>query len=206
VKVNNAQTMCLAATLQCCISIQRLARHGATDENMLTRMVATVLDFSTVEPEKLYGGAQTLKTGLKFIQDSGPGQMDSDRVEVLSLTNAVQQIQKVLVNTPVIQNSLGEKLNYLHSQELGFPYSNDSWEKFNQIYIKTLGTLEPKIIVKGEQNWLQNPLTVAKIRSGLLAAVRSAYFWNSLGGKRWHLLLLRKQYINNARTLLTNLA
>lgn len=198
--------MCLAATLQCCISIQRLARHGATDENMLTRMVATVLDFSTVEPEKLYGGAQTLKTGLKFIQDSGPGQMDSDRVEVLSLTNAVQQIQKVLVNTPVIQNSLGEKLNYLHSQELGFPYSNDSWEKFNQIYIKTLGTLEPKIIVKGEQNWLQNPLTVAKIRSGLLAAVRSAYFWNSLGGKRWHLLLLRKQYINNARTLLTNLA
>ena len=47
-----------------------------------------------------------------------------------------------------------------------------------------------------------HPNVVAKVRGALLAAVRSAYFWYQLGGRRWHMMFWRRQYGEFARGLL----
>ena len=206
IKIDKNQTLSLAATIQCCILVQQLARLGATDENTLSRLVSTIFNFNTADPEELYFGSQTLKPGLKFIVNSASTQMDQDRVEVLSLINAVQQVQKSVTKNSSVEMLLGKKLQEHAPNQNDIPYGDSNWSAFNQIYVDTLSTIEPKIIVKGEANLLKNPVNVNKIRSGLLAAVRSAYLWNTVGGRRWHLLLWRKQYLHNAQSLLSTIS
>jgi len=54
-----------------------------------------------------------------------------------------------------------------------------------------LSTLQRRIQVKGNAIYLQQPGVAERIRCLLFAAVRSAYLWRQLGGKRYHLLFWR---------------
>ncbi|HEY2623539.1 MAG TPA: DUF489 family protein, partial [Dyella sp.] len=50
---------------------------------------------------------------------------------------------------------------------------------------------------------LQQPNVVEKVRTNLLAAVRSAVLWRQLGGRQWQMVLYRRQCSMLARGLLT---
>ncbi|MGB1613059.1 MAG: DUF489 family protein, partial [Arenicellales bacterium] len=59
-------------------------------------------------------------------------------------------------------------------------------------YTETLSHLGPRIMIKGEQSYLEDQRNVNEIRALLLAGVRCAYVFSELGGKKWHLFLNRK--------------
>jgi len=77
--------------------------------------------------------------------------------------------------------------------------------KLGALYKETISTLEPKIIVQGEQPYLSNESNASKVRALLLAGIRSAVLWRQCNGSRWHILFGRKQYINEAKVMLTEL-
>ena len=49
-----------------------------------------------------------------------------------------------------------------------------------------------RIQVSGSGMYLQQPAIAQRIRCLLFAAIRSAFLWQQLGGKRSHLMLQRK--------------
>ncbi len=59
--------------------------------------------------------------------------------------------------------------------------------KIDGLYQDYISSLSPRIIVRGEQNYLRNDDNAAKIRSLLLAGIRAAVLWQQLGGSRWKL-------------------
>lgn len=67
------------------------------------------------------------------------------------------------------------------------------WSKLAEIYVDTLGTLNQRVQVRGDQTILQRPEVVSKIRGLLLMGVRFAWLWHQLGGRRWHLLVNRRR-------------
>jgi high frequency lysogenization protein len=71
-----------------------------------------------------------------------------------------------------------------------------------ETYIKSISTLTPRIIVKGENNHLMEQSNADKVRALLLAGVRSAVLWNQSGGSRWQLLFRRRAYLDEAQRLL----
>lgn len=73
-----------------------------------------------------------------------------------------------------------------------------------ELYQETVSTFSFRIQVTGEPRYLQNQDNANKIRSLLLAGVRSAILWEQVGGKRWHLLLFRKQISKAAKNLLNS--
>ena len=54
--------------------------------------------------------------------------------------------------------------------------------RFADIYSETISTLQPRIIVKGNPEFLQQDNIVNRIRCLLLAGARAAVLWEQLGG------------------------
>ena len=74
--------------------------------------------------------------------------------------------------------------------------------KIDGLYQETVSTLNPRILVRGEQIHLTNPDTAGKIRVLLLAGIRAAVLWHQLGGSRWKLVISRKKYVRSANQIL----
>ena len=70
------------------------------------------------------------------------------------------------------------------------------------LYQRTISTLDRRVHVSGSPEFLQRNEVAAKIRTLLLAGVRSAWLWHQSGGRRWHLILRR----STIRNMLTTLA
>ena len=71
-----------------------------------------------------------------------------------------------------------------------------------KIYADTISTLQPRILVEGNPQFLRQETQAAQIRALLLAAIRAAVLWQQLGGSQWRLLFRRRQYSMMARGLL----
>ncbi len=201
--INKGQTLALAAVSQSCILLQRMARNGSVDENLLSRMVATSLVLEAMEPHTLFGGADGVRYGLQFITALFSRRPDPEQLEVLRLVNGILQVQGSLRRNHAVRQKLGNRLAVIAGESYQVPFPESAYASLNEAYTDTISQLKPRIIVHGEPEHLKNPILVAKVRSGLLAAVRAAYMWYQLGGRRWHLLLFRRQYDLQARTLLS---
>ena len=66
------------------------------------------------------------------------------------------------------------------------------------IYSQTVSQLQPRIMVKGEPNYLQNPDNQNRIRSLLLAGIRAAWLWRQVGGSRWRIVFGRNKLLEAA--------
>jgi len=71
-----------------------------------------------------------------------------------------------------------------------------------EVYQNTISTLQPRIMVNGEQEYLSRPEIANKIRACLLAGVRSAILWRQCGGTRWKFLFYRKKIQAELQVLL----
>ena len=77
--------------------------------------------------------------------------------------------------------------------------------RFADLYLKTISTLTPRIMVSGSQLHLNNPENASRIRALLLAGVRAAILWRQSGGSRWKLLVRRNALLREARLLLAGM-
>ncbi|OYY73806.1 MAG: hypothetical protein B7Y40_08130 [Gammaproteobacteria bacterium 28-57-27] len=59
-------------------------------------------------------------------------------------------------------------------------------------------------MVKGEPKQLNEPWVAQRIRSALLAGVRSAVLWHQCGGRKLNLLFRRKRFIDASDNWLRN--
>ncbi len=73
--------------------------------------------------------------------------------------------------------------------------SHEMIERFANIYKQTASNTEPRIMVKGNHQFLQSETSANQIRALLLAALRGAAFFRHYGGKRIDFMLKRKQYL-----------
>jgi high frequency lysogenization protein len=200
--VTRQQTLSLAAVVQCCILVQRMARTGSVDENNLSRMVRTAVIVETPDPESLYDGTTDISPALKLMGTLATGKPDAEQLDVLRMSNSALQLQATLRGNDLIRNKLGSTLATLNAGSRSIPYTDEVFFSLNDAYTETLSHLRPSIIVNGAEGHLQSAVLVAKVRSALLAAVRNAYLWHQLGGRRWHLLVFRKRYGEHVRELL----
>lgn len=200
--VNRQQLLSLAAVVQCGILVQRMARTGSADENNLARMVRTALSLDTPDTDTLYDGVSDIHRGLEMIVSVGAARPAAEQVDILRMTNGALQLQGSLRDSDLFRDKLGRRLAKLDFGSKPVPYADDVYFALNDIYTETLSQLRPSIVVNGAQGHLQSAVLVAKVRSALLAAVRNAWLWHQVGGRRWHLLVFRRRYAELARAVL----
>ena len=76
-----------------------------------------------------------------------------------------------------------------------------TFEQIATLYQDTISTLNHRIQVQGQVDYLRNDYVSNRVRSLLLAGIRSAVLWHQLGGRRWRLIFFRKRIQETASTL-----
>jgi high frequency lysogenization protein len=138
----------------------------------------------------------------------------STLIAQLDETGRDMAVTRMTVTVMRLERSLTARQDLLDKLQQGIVAAQRQVEHFGQdssqvhrrlaeLYASTLSILTPRVMVSGNPQQLQIPSVVEKVRTNLLAAMRSAVLWRQLGGRQWQLLLYRRQCSMLARGLLT---
>ncbi|MGA0382967.1 MAG: lysogenization protein HflD [Arenicellales bacterium] len=182
--------MALAGIAQCSKLVQDIARRGRASEDAKRETLARIIVFDESDPEIALGGIESNALGLADLMVKRADPFLMERVRTIT---AIVNLERFLCKQPQVIRTLRSRLEtfaeWLGSSDIDSPTSVD---ELAAIYTETLSHLGPRIMIKGEQSYLEDQRNVNEIRALLLAGVRCAYVFSELGGKKWHLFLNRK--------------
>lgn len=202
------RTIALAALFQCVDGVIQLATKGTCDEDLFESCVNSILIDDAISAEALYGGLQYLKPGLSsMMYQLGSSQTDpAGRAKQLDSTQYsinILALEKKLSRNPEVFQKLIDGIVQAQKQLEFFPATHTNMiARLAELYSTTISTLGPRIMIKGDQNYLTNTENAAKMRALLLAGIRAALLWNQAGGTRWKLLFERGKMQREADALL----
>lgn len=200
--MNEERVLALAGIYQACALAQQLANQGRCDETAMDAGIASVFRIDAPSVVSVYGNIASVRLGLRTLVS----QLDesSDDMAVTRMAMTVMRLERTLSRHPQLLDRLQQGIRAAQRQAEHFGQgSSQVTARLAELYASTLSTLRPRVMVNGSPQYLQQPAIVEKLRSNLLAAVRSAVLWRQLGGRQWQLLLFRRQCSMLARGLLT---
>ncbi len=187
------QTIALAGIAQSAALVHQLATTGTADNAALETSIGSVLKIDTDSVIDVYGDLAGIKLGLEQLNSQMTG---------YKITYPEQA--RYCASLVFLENQLSDRKDLLKIIQIGIAKAQAQSEHFGllhenvlanlgDIYSNTLSTLQPRIMVNGDSDFLSRPDTANKIRACLLAGIRSAMLWRQCGGKRWKFLLYRKK-------------
>ena len=183
--------MCQAA-----VQVHRVAHGLATSSTDVDPLVRSIFETAPATTEAVYGSATALRTGvtsaLEMLTKPGP-----DLVSAMRYVMALLDIETRLRRRADLTQTLRTAIDQIPRRDP----SDATFNALSALYQRTISTLDRRVHVTGSPEILQRADVAAKIRSLLLAGVRSAWLWHQAGGRRWHLLLRRSALRNTLREL-----
>ena len=201
------QVLALAGIFQSAALAQQLAHRGYADEVPFEASVRSLFITDAINTASVYGGESGVELGLQTMQQrlSTTGK-DSD-FEIARYVLSLTQLGFKLGEQNHMAKTIAKEIDKLKPsvETNGEGLSQHVYSELARIYKDTISYMKPKIIVQGGQGHLSSPVVVDKVRTILFAGVRSAFLWNQLGGRRWHLVFKRRQTLTAVETILSEL-
>ena len=195
------QTLALASIFQTTSLVHQLASTGQCDSHSNKVSLNSIVSQSDnvdeifTSPDDLRVGFESLKTLL----EKKPINMKN----IMLYSTALINLEKKLMKKPQLLTQISAEIDLIKKQDFFDIHHSNSIARLAELYKNTLGSLNPTIMVRGEQIYLTNRHTANHIRALLLAGIRAVSLWKSQGGKTWHLLLNKKKtlrYVNSLGT------
>lgn len=200
--MNEERVLALGGLYQACTLAQQLATQGRCDEAALEASLTSVFRIDAPSVVAVYGKVADLRPGLRALVsqlDENGGDMAVTRMAM-----TVMRLERSLSGRRELLDQLQQGILAAQRQVEHFGMgSSQVHARLASLYASTLSTLRPRVMVNGDPQYLQQAAIVEKVRSSLLAAMRSAVLLHQLGGRQWQLLLFRRQCSMLARGLLT---
>ncbi len=204
-KTIRSQTIALAGIAQTAYLVQQIARFGKADQNIMEASIGSILKVDSDSVEDIYGGIQNLACGLEKLQKQLASRdvMDPEQARIAAslifLENQLSSNKQMLKTI-----STGIDKATAQTEHFGLMHEN-VLANLADVYQNTVSTIKPRIIIQGEEEYLKQPEIANKIRSLLLAGIRSVFLWRQCGGSRWKFLFFRKKLQDETKLLLTEL-
>ncbi len=168
----------------------------------LTQLLSTLFHFEPGSVIDVYGSIDNCAAALHEIRQllEFPGAPENR--ETLRYLFGAMYLEKKLSVDNGLSQVLRSRLQHAALQNNHF---TDNIEQLvasvAAIYQDTLSTLPQRIHVTGNYQHLQDDRVAHRIRTLLLAAVRSLHLWRQCGGAKWRLLLQRSRYLETTIAL-----
>lgn len=196
------QTIALAGIAQAAALVDQLATTGTADAAAMEASIGSILKIDSDSVIDVYGSLAGIKLGLEQLQAQMTG---------YKITNAQQA--RYAASLVFLENQLSRQKDMLLTIQTGITKAQNQVQHFGlmhenvlanlgEIYHSTISTMQPRIMVNGEPDYLSRPDIANKIRAILLAGIRSAILWKQCGGTRWKFLFYRKKIQNELKSLL----
>ncbi len=198
------QVLAFAGIWQAVKLVQQVARTGSVDPKELENSLKTLYVTNPKTTEEVYGSIDAMTTGLNTILDQFGDATNHRDMELTKYVIGLMTLERRLAKQPELLQRIGSGLELATSQveHFGSTTHENVIASLAETYSKTISTLQPKIIVQGEQGFLSNPANAAKVRALLLAGIRSTVLWYQCGGRRLNLIFSRGKLLKQTKTLL----
>jgi high frequency lysogenization protein len=201
----NNQTLALAGVAQAVALVQQLATTGVADSKALEASIASLFISDEQGVEHVYGGLSGVKLGIEQLNDQMTGFKISNPEQARYAASLVF-LENQLSKQPGMLKTIFTGIDRAKAQSEHFGLLHENvLANLGDIYHTTISTLQPRIMVNGEQEYLSRPDIVNKIRACLLAGIRSTILWKQCGGTRWKFLFFRKKIQVEIQKLLKEL-
>ena len=192
------QTLALASIFQTTALVHQLASTGQCDSHSNKASLNSIISQSD-DVDEIFSSPEDLRVGfesLKTLLEKKPISMQN----IMLYSTALINLEKKLMKKPQLLTQISAEIDHIKKQDFFDIHHSNSIARLAELYKNTLGSLNPTIMVQGEQIYLTNRHTANHIRALLLAGIRAVSLWKSQGGKTWHLLLNKKKtlrYVNS---------
>lgn len=204
-KTIRSQTIALAGIAQAAYLVQQIARYGKADQDIMEASIGSILKVDSDSVEEIYGGLQNLACGFDKLQ-----------IQLSSRDVMDPEQARIAASLIFLENQLSSNKQMLKTISVGIDKATAQTEHFGlmhenvlanlaDIYQNTVSTIRPRIIIQGEEEYLKQTEIANKIRSLLLAGIRSVFLWRQCGGTRWKFLFFRKKLQDETKLLLSEL-
>lgn len=178
-------------------------------------LYTSIRSLLTLDPsniEEVYGGMQGIQRGLEVLDTvsstslSGRGELINYFFDVIRVTRHLNHH-----NNRHVLESLREQLEKVrknHLAQLSKTRDMDNvpfYTEVDMVYRNTISKLPYRVKLFGHPERLNIPAVAHKLRTLLLAAIRSAFLWKQYGGNVVGLFLEKQQIFNQTKSLLHQL-
>jgi high frequency lysogenization protein len=200
--ISNA-TLALAGVFQAAWLVREIAHRGSVRSDLFEVSIRSIFETDPADTESVYGGRDKLDVGLKLLRDQLGGRESRRDMEVTKYVLTIMHLERKLVRNAALMERLRSGVVRARIQATHFSITHENVvAALADLYINTVSTLTPRVIVSGQHGHLSNPSNANKVRALLLAAIRSAVLWRQNGGSRLQLVLKRKQFAWEAGRLM----
>jgi high frequency lysogenization protein len=194
------RTLALAGVFRTATLVNILANEGGISETDLRTSISSIFVTNPDDVLQIYGEINNLATGFNtMVMQLGKNNQ-----------NRNMDVARYVVSMLFLERQLMKNENMLATLSTGVDLATRQAEHFTVIhenvianladlYSRTISKIGPRIMINGEQNYLETTAISNKIRAVLLAGIRSAVLWHQLGGRRWHILFQRSRYFETAQ-------
>jgi len=190
---------------------------------------ATAVSISSVlntDPETaidVFGDSRALIPGLETVLAQMGDDSNQRDMALTGYVITLMHLERKLARQPDLMKKLGSGVDRI-KEEIEAVEESDSGivAALADLYKETVSTIQPRIMVKGDENVLRNTVSTIQprimvkgdenvlrnadskkmIRALLLAGMRAAVLWRQCGGNRIRLIFQRKQLLDSCRELL----
>lgn len=197
------QTLALAGIFQSVHLCKTLATTGTCNEDELAGTLRSILTLNTERVIDAYGGnAQTIATGLRILKSQLGGNSEARDLDIARYALALIQLgTNVLRNDDTVEQL---RIGISRAQATDLPVNDTAMiSNLANLYRSSISQLNPRIMVSGDPDYLNDNAIASTIRAALLGGLRSVVLWRQCGGTRFKLVLNRGQYLTQAQSLLS---
>ncbi|CAE6922476.1 MULTISPECIES: high frequency lysogenization protein HflD [Pseudomonas] len=198
------QLVALGAVFEAAVLADKIARTGQVSEASMSCMLGSLLVRDPKSTLDVYGGDDlNLRDGYRALISSLERNPAALQREPLRYSLALIGLERQLDKRDDMLQIMGSRLDQIQQQVEHFGLVHDNViAACGGLYQDTISTFRQRIQVHGDMRFLQQPNNAAKIRSLLLAGIRSARLWRQLGGHRWQLVFSRGKLLKELYELM----
>jgi high frequency lysogenization protein len=196
------QAIAMAGVAQSARLVDQISKTGSYPMEFLGPSVNSLFAFDVESVEDVYGGIAGVKLGLNNLSSLLVSRQADENRDLVRYVFAMMYLERKFASDPAMMSVVHSRLE--HTSFRADHFTNNVQElchSVSGIYQDTLSKLKFRIKVTGSAQHLENSNNADIIRALLLAGIRSAFLWHQLGGRRWKLLLQRKQLLRTSQQL-----
>jgi high frequency lysogenization protein len=195
------QTIALAGLSLSAQLVRNIARTGSADYDDLETAIASLLKINADSVPEVYGGLKNLKGALLLLERQ-LGSPDTVDTELARYAAALVYLEAKYRRQEAMQKAVRLGIERATAQSAHFGITHENvLAGLADLYQNNISQLTPRIVVVGEQAYLENKANANKIRALLLAGIRAAWLWRQCGGSRLGFMLNRRKLREEARRL-----
>jgi len=196
------RALAMAGIFQAAYLVQQVARRGNVANTAVDASINSLFQLDPDNAAAVFGGIDSLAIGLRVFSEQLDGKHSRRDPELLRYVIGLLHLERKLSRRDDLLRQIRHGIEGLseQAQQNGAAHQ-PVIAALARLYQDTVSTLTPRLMVHGEPAVLADTDAANLIRALLLAAIRAAVLWRQCGGRRWRLLLQRRELLHAIQRL-----